>query len=91
MWNSEAVGQSTWADVNYYSVVGDGVIPVLSGNLMLYEVRETYFQETYTCAFHKSVLDLAPCWGCHNLGVVIQDTYVGHSLDYYFFKVYVEL
>ena len=91
MWIHEATGQFTWADVKHYSGVGDGLIPVIYGHFLVYEIKATSLQDNSLCGFFESVLDLASHWGCHNLGAVCQEPYVVHSSDHSFVKFCVEL
>ena len=46
--------------------MGYGLVPVLYGNLLIYEVIYTHFQETYPHPFHKAILNLTSHWGCYN-------------------------
>ena len=81
----------TLSGVKHYIRVGDSVIPVISGNLSLYEVILTNLQENYPFEFHEYLLTLASRWVCHYLGAICQDPSVGLSLDNSPFKLCVEL
>ena len=47
MWSCGTTVQLSRIDVEHAGAVGYGIVPVLSGDFSLCEVRATNFQETY--------------------------------------------
>ena len=43
MWGGESLGKITWTNVENSGGVGDYILPLISGNLLLCEVRATHF------------------------------------------------
>ena len=58
MRSGEFLGHFTKTDVENPVEVIDSVLPVLSGNFLLCEVRVTILQANYPCTFNESVLNL---------------------------------
>ena len=86
MWSCEATVQLAWSDVDHAGGVGDLIVPVLSGDFPLYEVRVTRFQWTSPVLFQYFVLALTFLWGCHDIGFISKEPFLGRSLGHLIVK-----
>ena len=58
MWGGDSTGQFPKIYVDNLVRVRDSIVPVLSGNFLLYEVIAAHFQETSTCPFNWAVFTI---------------------------------
>ena len=90
MWSCDATGHLVWREIDHVVIVGGGIVPVLSGDFPICDVRATHFQETYPGSFNYSILNLIPLWGYYDLGVISKEPFVVHLLDHFPYNTYLE-
>ena len=52
MWSHELAGNISWVDIDHAEEVGYDIVILLSGHLLLCEVRATNFHETSIGSLH---------------------------------------
>ena len=90
MWGAELMVKLSRIYVERLDRVGDGMVSVLYGNLLLCEVIMTHFQETSPYLFNWSVFTLTECCSGHHIQLVSKNPFVGCPLYQPLVKVCVE-